>query len=214
MQINESKIAFICFLLFFRIGTFQWVTDDSNKKIFARVTLCLSCNNRTSLLCSRSRQKRGFDPAIGKTYNTDFLVWQGNAYARGFKERLIVIVGGGGKWSDFCTISDFLAKRDFGKATASSPAPSRSSRHWKSCSMLNNIEVALVAVVRMLTAVRPPAADGLQAPLSGKAITFPMQSELWNIEPRFPALPDRYYWKTSLGLFHIEVNYLPRHLIA
>ena len=97
MQINENKIAFICFLLFFRIGTFQWVTDDSNKKIFARVTLCLSCNNRTSLLSPRSRQKRGFDPAIGKTYNTDFLVWQGNAYARGFKERLIVIVGGGGQ---------------------------------------------------------------------------------------------------------------------
>ena len=214
MQINESKITFICFLLFFRIGTFQRVKDDSSKKIFARVTLCPKCNSRIPLLCSRSRQKRGFDPAIGKTYNTDFLVWQGNAYARGFKERLILIVGGGGKWSDFCTISDFLAKRDFGKATASSPAPSRSSRHWKSCSMLNNIEVALVAVVRMLTAVRPPAADGLQAPLSGKAITFPMQSELWNIEPRFPALPDRYYWKTSLGLFHIEVNYLPRHLIA
>jgi hypothetical protein len=112
MQINESKIAFICFLLFFRIGTFQWVTDDSNKKICACVTLYLKCNNRISLLSSRSRQKRGssrsrqkrgFDPAIGKTYNTDFLVWQGNAYARGFKERLIVIVGGGGKRSDFCT---------------------------------------------------------------------------------------------------------------
>src|SRR3984885_3777238 len=198
MQINESKIAFICFLLFFRIGTFQWVTDDSNKKIFARVTLCLSCNNRTSLLCSRSRQKRGFDPAIGKTYNTDFLVWQGNAYARGFKERLIVIVGGGGKWSDFCTISDFLAKRDFGKATASSPAPSRSSRHWKSCSMLNNIEVALVAVVRMLTAVRPSWPTVCTRRSAEKPSRSHMQSELWNIEPRFPALPDLYYWKTTL----------------
>jgi hypothetical protein len=66
----------------------------------------------------------------------------------------------------------------------------------------------------MLTSCSAPAADGLHAPLSGKAITFPMQSELWNIEPRFPALPDLYYWKTSLGLCHIEVNYLPRHLIA
>jgi hypothetical protein len=76
MQINESKIAFIRFLLFFRIGTFQRVKDDSNKKIFACVTLCPKCNNRISLLSPRSRQKRGFDPAIGKTYNTDFLVWQ------------------------------------------------------------------------------------------------------------------------------------------
>jgi hypothetical protein len=36
MQINESKIAFICFYLFFGIGTFQWVTADKNKKIFCR----------------------------------------------------------------------------------------------------------------------------------------------------------------------------------
>jgi hypothetical protein len=40
---------------------------------------------------------------LGKSYNTDFLLWQENAYGRGFKERLIVIVGGGGKPSDFCT---------------------------------------------------------------------------------------------------------------
>jgi hypothetical protein len=32
MQVNESKIAFICFHLLFGIGTFQWVTADSNKK--------------------------------------------------------------------------------------------------------------------------------------------------------------------------------------
>jgi hypothetical protein len=32
MQINESKKAFICFLLFFQIGTFQWAMADSNKK--------------------------------------------------------------------------------------------------------------------------------------------------------------------------------------
>jgi hypothetical protein len=35
MQINESKIAFICFYLFFGIGTFQCVTADKNKKSFA-----------------------------------------------------------------------------------------------------------------------------------------------------------------------------------
>src|ERR1700735_2691614 len=33
MQIKNSKTAFICYQLFFRIGTFQWVTSDSNKKI-------------------------------------------------------------------------------------------------------------------------------------------------------------------------------------
>jgi hypothetical protein len=31
MQINESKTAFVCFYLFFRIGTFRWFTADSNK---------------------------------------------------------------------------------------------------------------------------------------------------------------------------------------
>jgi hypothetical protein len=34
MKINESKSAFICFHFLFRIGTFQWVMADSNKKIF------------------------------------------------------------------------------------------------------------------------------------------------------------------------------------
>jgi hypothetical protein len=33
MKINVSKIAFFYLRLFFRIGTFQWVTGDSNKKI-------------------------------------------------------------------------------------------------------------------------------------------------------------------------------------
>jgi hypothetical protein len=33
MKENESKIAFISFHLFFRIGTFQRVTADSNQKI-------------------------------------------------------------------------------------------------------------------------------------------------------------------------------------
>jgi hypothetical protein len=33
MQIVESKNAFICFYLLFGIGSFQWVTTDSSKKI-------------------------------------------------------------------------------------------------------------------------------------------------------------------------------------
>jgi hypothetical protein len=32
MKIDENNIAFLCVLLFFGIGTFQWVTEDSNKK--------------------------------------------------------------------------------------------------------------------------------------------------------------------------------------
>jgi hypothetical protein len=32
MQMNESKIAFIPFILFFGIGAFQWVTAEKNKK--------------------------------------------------------------------------------------------------------------------------------------------------------------------------------------
>jgi hypothetical protein len=32
MKINESKFAFFYLRLFFRIGTFQWVTADSSKK--------------------------------------------------------------------------------------------------------------------------------------------------------------------------------------
>jgi hypothetical protein len=38
MKGNESKWAFICFQQFFRIGTFQRVTADSNKKIARRPT--------------------------------------------------------------------------------------------------------------------------------------------------------------------------------
>jgi len=35
-KINASKMASFCFLLFFRIGTYQWVTVRKNKKISAR----------------------------------------------------------------------------------------------------------------------------------------------------------------------------------
>jgi hypothetical protein len=50
MQINESKIAFICFLLFVRIGAFQWVTANPNKKSFP-VSHCIS-NVATALSLS------------------------------------------------------------------------------------------------------------------------------------------------------------------
>jgi hypothetical protein len=41
MKGNESKKAFISFHLFVRIGTFQSVTGEKNKKIFPCVTPCL-----------------------------------------------------------------------------------------------------------------------------------------------------------------------------
>jgi hypothetical protein len=40
-QIEPNKIAWIYLVLFVRIGTFQWVTANPNKKSFPRVTLCL-----------------------------------------------------------------------------------------------------------------------------------------------------------------------------
>jgi hypothetical protein len=36
MSLNESKFTFICFHLFFRIWTFQWVTGEKIKKSAAR----------------------------------------------------------------------------------------------------------------------------------------------------------------------------------
>ena len=49
-QINPSKMAFISFYLFFRIGTFQWVTRNPNKKIELCLRLCAKCLNRASTL--------------------------------------------------------------------------------------------------------------------------------------------------------------------
>jgi hypothetical protein len=46
MKANESKIAFICFHLFFRIGTFQRVTAEKNKKFSRRL-------NSPPRLCAR-----------------------------------------------------------------------------------------------------------------------------------------------------------------
>ena len=50
MKRNESKIAFICFHFLLRIGTFQWVTADLNKKIFSFDSL-----SSTSLRSTRIR---------------------------------------------------------------------------------------------------------------------------------------------------------------
>jgi hypothetical protein len=67
MQIHESEIAFISFLLFFGIGTFQRVAADSNTKNPARVSRFVQSLSlvRFLLLIARSaavaRTNLGFD---------------------------------------------------------------------------------------------------------------------------------------------------------
>jgi hypothetical protein len=70
MQAKESKNAFVCFHLFFGIGTFQWVTADSNKKIRLRLKLArrVVIGNVSSSRDSSSRPgcrpKRGSIPSM------------------------------------------------------------------------------------------------------------------------------------------------------
>ena len=69
MIINVSKIAFIYYRLFFRIGTFQWVTSDSNKKIPSRLRLCeflVGACRSPSYSPRRAPPKPEFDPATRK----------------------------------------------------------------------------------------------------------------------------------------------------
>jgi hypothetical protein len=69
-----SKIAWIYLVLFVRIGAFQWVTPNPNKKICPPATLCLKSHNPT-LSCLLAAGKpcaaRGFDPANEKIYSID-----------------------------------------------------------------------------------------------------------------------------------------------
>jgi len=43
MKIKTTKIAFICFYLFFRIGTFQWITSEKIKKFLSPSTRVSGC---------------------------------------------------------------------------------------------------------------------------------------------------------------------------
>jgi hypothetical protein len=67
MKTNERKIAFISFQKLFRIGTFQWVTADSNKKILSAISGCarrFEVNfDDVRLLLVGSLSTAGFDPA-------------------------------------------------------------------------------------------------------------------------------------------------------
>jgi hypothetical protein len=71
MKTNERKIAFICFHLLFRIGTFQWVTADSNKKFPSAIS---GCERRfevnfgdVGFLLVGSLSTAGFDPATANS---------------------------------------------------------------------------------------------------------------------------------------------------
>jgi hypothetical protein len=67
MKANERKIAFICFQKLFRIGTFQWITADSNKKIPSAISGCARRSEvnfgDVRLLLVGSLSTAGFDPA-------------------------------------------------------------------------------------------------------------------------------------------------------
>jgi hypothetical protein len=67
MKTNERKIAFISFHFLFRIGTFQWVTADSNKKFPSAISGCarrFEVNFRAvCFLLVGSLSTAGFDPA-------------------------------------------------------------------------------------------------------------------------------------------------------
>jgi hypothetical protein len=58
---DENKNACICFLLFFGIGTFQWVTLDSNRKI---PVLSQLRPRRPRKRLARSVTGRAIDPAF------------------------------------------------------------------------------------------------------------------------------------------------------
>jgi hypothetical protein len=75
IQINPSKSPWICLLLFFRIGAFQWVTANPNKKIGPRLNSRLRLRAKRlkrlfSSLLSGAGQGAGLIRRLGKTYTT------------------------------------------------------------------------------------------------------------------------------------------------
>jgi hypothetical protein len=72
---------------------------------------------------------------------------------------------------------------------------------------------------RALSAHRQRSADlraraATDKPQKEKPSRFPLAIRTVEYRSSFPCASDRNYWKTPLGLCHIVVNYLPRHLIA
>jgi hypothetical protein len=69
IQRNPRKKAWISLDSFGRIGTYQGVTANPNKKIFSPVTLCLKSHNRLSR--AAPARPAGFDQATGQIYSMD-----------------------------------------------------------------------------------------------------------------------------------------------
>jgi hypothetical protein len=65
IKTNESKNAFFCFYVFFRIGTFQRVTADSNKKIFSLLNPIANASNLITVGAAKPFTERN-------GYSTDF----------------------------------------------------------------------------------------------------------------------------------------------
>jgi hypothetical protein len=74
-QIKPSKIAWIYLVLFVRIGTFQWVTANPNKKTLSRLRLGAKRLKRLPLSFSppRSLARRGLSIRQWKIHTTYFL---------------------------------------------------------------------------------------------------------------------------------------------
>jgi hypothetical protein len=83
---NERKKAFISFSLLFRIGAFQWVTLDSNKKITPPLSSLLRLYakrpRRHFPFFPLSAAKRGVDPSSGKRYSTNSGLWKAAAWQK------------------------------------------------------------------------------------------------------------------------------------
>src|SRR4029077_18302335 len=79
-QINPSKKAWISLDSFGRIGTFQWVTTNPNKKIFSLITLWPNYHksHSSALSLEAGPQGHGFDLTDRKTYNMNLVFQQEN----------------------------------------------------------------------------------------------------------------------------------------
>jgi hypothetical protein len=109
MRVNVSKIACIYWRLFFRIGTFQRVTVDSNKKIpfrlSSRLRLCAKRLKRAFplFLSPPTRYTRPARSGEWESYNTDFGFWKEIAHKK--------------LWpSDRPATARLIARKDYGLA--------------------------------------------------------------------------------------------------
>jgi hypothetical protein len=99
MQINESKIAFIVFHLFFQKGTFQCVTADSNKKIaFLSSSRRRLCSTPPSNALHRLAPIRFTRPPTATVYH-DIPFFQPNCYNSAGRDAVLKL------WSEACALA-------------------------------------------------------------------------------------------------------------